>query len=308
MGVKQNLGWLLLLVRLPATHSAERVGIWRKLKKSGAIPIQTSTYVLPDEPVRYETFQWLTQHIRDIGGDATLVRVREIEGVPNEKLIELFNSARAKEYGALRDAIRSLTSRRTRSGSIPERLERVRKQFREIKQTDFFNSPKAQDVEMLLRELEQAPSAGVASPKIDSKDFRGRIWVTRPRPEIDRVGSAWLIRKFIDPNAKFLFAPKRPNKRRAVSFDMLDGDFSHQGDDCTFETLMKQFRIEDRAVRKIAEMIHDADLDDNKFQRNECVGIDRVLKGWGREGIANQEILRRGFQCFDALYCFLQSR
>src|SRR5262249_43369585 len=140
------------------------------------------------------------------------------------------------------------------------------------------------------------------SPKIDSKDFRGRIWVTRPRPEIDRVGSAWLIRKFIDPNAKFLFAPKRPNKRRAVSFDMLDGDFSHQGDDCTFETLMKQFRIEDRAVRKIAEMIHDADLDDNKFQRNECVGIDRVLGGGGGGEIANREIWRGVFHFLTAFY------
>ncbi|MGE5208742.1 MAG: Chromate resistance protein ChrB, partial [Alphaproteobacteria bacterium] len=106
MLAKKNSGWLLLLVRLPATHSAERVAIWRKLKKSGAIQIQTSTYVLPDDPPRYETFQWLTQHIRDAGGDATLVRAREIEGLPNERLIELFNAARTKEYAALRQMLR----------------------------------------------------------------------------------------------------------------------------------------------------------------------------------------------------------
>src|SRR2546430_10476753 len=145
MGVKQKLTWLLLLVRLPATHKTERVAIWRKLKKSGAIQIQTSTYVLPDETARYETFQWLTQHIRDAGGDATLIRAREIEGLSNEKLIELFNSARAKEYAALRDLIRSVVNRRKRSSTVSERVDRFRKQFRKIKQTDFFNCPKAQD-------------------------------------------------------------------------------------------------------------------------------------------------------------------
>ncbi len=142
--------------------------------------------------------------------------------------------------------------------------------------------------------------------KVATRDYRGRTWVTRPRPEIDRVGSAWLIRKFIDPKAKFTFAKKIPANGRAVSFDMLDADFSHQGDDCTFETLVKRFRIQDTMVGKMSEMIHDADLDDDKFERTECIGIDRVLKGWAREGISDLEILRRGFQCFDALHAFLR--
>src|SRR6201993_5359983 len=115
MSVKQNLAWLLLLVRLPATHSAERVAIWRKLKKSGAVQIQTSTYILPDNPPRYEMFQWLTQHIRDAGGDATLVRAKEIEGLANERLIELFNTARAKEYATLREMLRPLITNARRT-------------------------------------------------------------------------------------------------------------------------------------------------------------------------------------------------
>lgn len=306
MTVKKKLSWLLLLARLPATHQAERVAIWRKLKKSGAIQIQTSTYVLPDEPALYETFQWLSQHIRDAGGDATLVRAREIEGLPNEKLISLFNATRAKEYAALRELARSFSERSKGKRNFAEKLERVRKQFREIKQTDFFNSPKAQDVEMLLRRLDRTSAIASRPSKVDIGNFRGRTWVTRPRPEIDRVGSAWLIRKFVDPKAKFAFAPRPLANRRAVSFDMLDGDFSHQGDDCTFETLLKQFRIDDKIVRKIGEMIHDADLDDEKFKRTECIGIDRVLKGWAREGLPDHEILRHGFQCFDALYAFLR--
>jgi len=308
MRVKKKLTWLLLLLRLPATHKAERVAIWRKLKKSGAIQIQTSTYVLPDEPARYESFQWLTQEIRTAGGDATLVRAREIEGLPNEKLIELFNTARAKEYATLRELLRGLGHRRkTRSSSTSaDKIDRVRKQFRDIRQTDFFNCPRAQDVEMLLRKMERTQPTETAFPKIVSRDYRGRTWVTRPRPEIDRVGSAWLIRKFIDPKAKFIFAKKVPVNGRAVSFDMLDAEFSHRRDDCSFETLVKQFRVQDKIIHKIGEMIHDADLDDDKFERNECIGIDRVLKGWAREGISDQEILRRGLQCFDALHAFLR--
>ena len=309
MPVKKKLTWLLLLLRLPATHKAERVAIWRKLKKSGAIQIQTSTYILPDEPARYELFQWLTQEIRSAGGDATLVRAREIEGLPNEKLIELFNTARAKEYATLREALRRALSHRRKTRSSPavgDNLERVRKQFREIRQTDFFNCPRAQDVEMLLRKMEGTQLGEAAVSKVATRDYRSRTWVTRPRPEIDRVGSGWLIRKFIDPKAKFIFAKRIPANGRAVSFDMLDAEFSHHGENCTFETLLKRFRIQDKAAHKIGEMIHDADLDDEKFQRTECIGIDRVLKGWAREGTSDQEILRRGLQCFDGLYAFLR--
>jgi hypothetical protein len=308
MMVKKNFTWLLLLVRLPATHTAERVAIWRKLKKSGAIQIQTSTYILPDEPARYETFQWLTQHIRDAGGDATLIRAQKIEGLSNQKLIELFNAARAKEYAALIEMIRSLDDHGQRSSSFGDKLGRLRKQFREIRQSDFFDSPKAQNVEVLLAKLEQIPPRARPQARIDRRDFLGRIWLTRPHPEIDRVGSAWLIRKFIDPKAKFIFGVKRPPSQRIITFDMLEGDFSHDGDDCTFETLIGRFEIKDKAARKIAEMIHDADLDDDKFQRSECFGIDRVLKGWAKQGLPDKEILRRGFECFDALYAFLQRR
>jgi hypothetical protein len=195
-----------------------------------------------------------------------------------------------------------------RTSNFGGKLDRIRKQFREIRQTDFFDSPNAKGVEVILRKLERPPPRLKTQPKLEPRDFRGRAWLTRPRPEIDRVGSAWLIRKSIDPKAKFVFAVKRPPNRRTLTFDMLDGDFSHDGDDCTFETLIRRFGIEDKAIRKIAEMIHDADLDDDKFQRKECIGIDRILKGWAKQGLRDKEILRRGFECFDALYAFLQRR
>jgi hypothetical protein len=308
MQAKKKLTWLLLLLRLPATHKTERVSVWRKLKKSGAIQIKTSTYLLPDNPPQYEHFQWLAQQIRDFGGDATLVRVQEIEGIPNEKLIALFNRARDEEYGAIKTALHDLLARgrKTDPETKAAELERLTRQVRAIRDIDFFQSSRGQDVEMLLRRAEGTPKKALL--RLEAKNYRGKTWLTRPRPEIDRVGSAWLIRRFIDPRAKFVFAATVPSNREILPFDMVDMEFSHHGDCCTFETLIRRFGIKDKAVRRIAEMIHDADLEDEKFQRSECIGIDRVLKGWAKEGLPDEEILRHGFECFDALYSFLQKR
>ena len=301
--------WLLLLYSLPTSCNTERVAVWRQLKKIGAVQFKTSTYLLPDEPAQYEQFQWLAQQIRDYGGDSTLVRAQEIEGLTKEKVVSLFNAARDQDYAALRKSLQTFIARRRKSAAefATSELERLTKQFRELRQIDFFDSPRGHEVAMLLRHAE-GPRRLLKLRTLDAKQYRGKTWLTRPRPEIDRVGSAWLISKFIDPNAMFVFAPNAQSVPDAIPFDMLDAEFSHHGNCCTFETLIKRFAIPDKAVRKIGEMIHDADLDDARFQRVECVGIDRVLKGWAKEGLADDEILRRGFECFDALYAFLQKR
>ena len=143
---------------------------------------------------------------------------------------------------------------------------------------------------------------------LSSKRFLGRMWLTRPRPEIDRVGSAWLIRRFIDPNARFVFASDPKKHPEALPYDMAEVEFSHHGDDCTFETLVKRFALDDPAVRQIAEMVHAADIDDGKYARTEAIGIDRVLKGWGRLGLSDEALLEKGGECFDALYEFLRKK
>jgi hypothetical protein len=299
--------WLLLLYSLPTGKKTERVAIWRRLKKMGAVQIKTSTYLLPDETAQYEQFQWLAQQIRDYGGDSTLVRANEIEGLTRENLIAKFNNARAKDYAELRKSLQGFIARR-KSADAEEaaaELERVTRQFREIRAVDFFDSPRGHDVAMLLRRAE-GPRRSRQLEKLDVRQYQGKTWLTRPRPEIDRVGSAWLISKFIDRKPKFVFAPKADAMPDAIPFDMLDAQFSHHGNYCTFETLTKRFAISDKSVAKIGEMIHDADLDDARFQRVEAVGVDRVLKGWAKEGLPDEEILRRGFECFDALYSFLQ--
>jgi hypothetical protein len=301
--------WLLLLFSLPTNRNTERVAVWRRLKKMGAVQIKTSTYLLPDEPAQYEQFQWLAQQIRDYGGDSTLVRAQEIEGLTKEKVIAMFNDARAKDYADLRKALQSFIARRkkTEAEEAVSELERLTRQFREIRAVDFFDSPRGHDIAMLLRRAE-GPKRSRQLETLNVKQYQEKTWLTRPRPEIDRVGSAWLIARFIDRKPKFVFAPTADAIPGAIPFDMLDAEFSHHGNYCTFETFTRRFAISDKSVAKIGEMIHDADLDDARFQRVEAVGIDRVLKGWAKQGLSDQEILRRGFECFDALYAFLQRR
>ena len=301
--------WLLLLFSLPTNRKTERVAVWRRLKKLGAVQITTSTYLLPNQPAQYEQFQWLAQQIRDYGGDSTLVRAQEIEGLGREKVVAIFNEARAKEYAELRKSLQAFITRRRKMDSemATAELERLTRQFREIRKIDFFDSPRGHDIAMLLRRAE-GPKRSRQLATLDFKQFQAKTWLTRPRPEIDRVGSAWLISKFIDRKPKFVFASSGEAFPNAIPFDMLDAEFSHHGNCCTFETLIKRFAISDKSLAKIGEMIHDADLDDARFQRVEAVGIDRVLKGWAKQGLSDQEILRRGFECFDALYAFLQRR
>jgi len=301
--------WLLLLFSLPTKRKTERVAVWRRLKKMGAVQMKTSTYLLPNEPAQYEQFQWLAQQIRDYGGESTLVRAQEIEGLTRDEVVSLFNTAREAEYADLKKALQNFISRRRKldAESAAGELERLTKQFRELRQIDFFDSARGHEVAMLLRRAE-GPRHSRKFQTLDAKQYRGKTWLTRPRPEIDRVGSAWLISRFIDPKAKFVFAPSAQSVPGAIPFDMLDAEFSHHGNNCTFETLVKRFSLADKAVSRIAEMIHDADLDDAKFQRVECMGIDRVLKGWAKQGLTDKEILRHGFECFDALYAFLQRR
>src|SRR5437899_9242330 len=272
-----------------------------------AVHIQTSSYLLPDAAAQYAQFQWIAEQIREYGGDSTLVRAQEIEGLTKEKVTALFNDNRAKDYGELRKSLQSFITQRKKmeAEQAASELERLTRQFREVRAVDFFDSPRGHDVAMLFRRAE-GPKRSRQLETLDVKQYQGKTWLTRPRPEIDRVGSAWLIARFIDRKPKFVFASTADAIPDSIPFDMLDAEFSHHGNYCTFETLIRRFAISDKVLAKIGEMIHDADLDDARFQRIEAVGIDRVLKGWAKEGLPDKEILRRGFECFDALYSFLQ--
>ncbi len=297
--------WLLLLYTLSAKKSSVRVSLWRKLKKSGALALKTSAYVLPDETSHYEKFQWLAKQVRDSGGEATLIKVTEIEGLKGEEIVGQFQAQVAHDYDELIPELTRFVqaNRKQRAETFDAELEKLTLRFEGVRKIDFFECPRAQDVQMLIRRAEslRKPKAK-ALPELQSRKFQGRIWLTRPRPEIDRVGSAWLIRQFIDPKSKFVFAPSPEDHPNAIPYDMFEVEFTHHGDHCTFETLVERFAIDDKHLTAIAEMIHDADLEDDKFHRPECIGIDKVLKGWAKRGLSNDELLAKGFDLFDALY------
>lgn len=307
----KSRNWLLLLYGLPARKGSSRVSLWRQLKKSGAIALKTSTYVLPDEPSHRERFQWLAQQVRENGGDATMIYATDIEGTSDDEIVRMFNAARAEEYAAFTaDIATFITANRRKPGdTFAAELERFAARLEGIREVDFFHAPPAAEAKMQLERARTLHAKKSAAPAVLSlRRFRGRTWLTRPRPEIDRVGSAWLIRRFIDPQARFLFGHKAAEHPDALPYDMVGVEFTHHGDDCTFETLVKRFDLDDPAVRQIAEMVHAADIEDGKYARTECVGVDRILKGWGRLGWSDEKLLERGGECFDALYEFLRKK
>jgi hypothetical protein len=301
--------WLFLLFNLPAKQSSQRVKVWRRLKKFGAVQLKTSTYLLPDQPVHYERFQWLAKEIVDTGGEATLVRVKDIEGMPHAAVIALFNDARARDYDEIAEPLTRLLKdqkpRKAPTENFTSELDKLRRRFQEIREIDYFQSSRGEDLQRLFQKAErfEAPrKVPEMRPRLQTEDYRGKTWITRPRPEIDRVGSAWLIIRFIDAGAKFVFANEPAEFPEAVPYDMFEVEFSHHGDCCTFETLIERFGIRDKAALQIAQLIHDADVEDDKFHRVEGFGVEQIFKGWAKQGLSDQEILSKGFECFNALY------
>jgi hypothetical protein len=300
---KTNFTWLLLTFTIPTKRASQRVEVWRKLQRYGTVPLGNSGYLLPRNPANEERFQWLGTAIRKYGGEASIVHVRSIDNISTPQLIGRFAEARAREYQELIRELEKFSSQPAQKRAVG-RLSRLRSRFQEIAEIDFFDSPLQKRVGELLARADEARVARrmPETAKIDPKEYKNRVWVTRPRPGVDRCACAWLIRRFLDPKARFAFAPEEHVPRQAVPFDMFHVGFRHRGDNCTFETLQTDFRIRDRKVRVMSEIIHDADLADEKFGRKEGYGIDEVLKGWARQGIPDQELLDRGMQVMEGLY------
>ncbi|MGZ5154721.1 MAG: chromate resistance protein ChrB domain-containing protein [Burkholderiales bacterium] len=293
--------WLLLMYRLPSSRSSQRVEIWRKLQRYGALALRSSGHVLPESAGNQEKLEWLAAAIRNYRGDASVVRVQGFDDLPDDKLRRQFVEARARDYEALGRELKSLLGRASRPAG---RLMRLRRRFQEIEAIDYFKSPLRDEIEALLAQADETDKpSGRAAGNEKSKRYRNRIWMTRARPGIDRVSSAWLIRRFIDAKARFVFGDDPPAKRDAIPFDMFGTEgFGHRGEDCTFETLCREFAIRDRKVKRIAQIIHDADLGDDKFGRGEGLGLDLTLKGWAAQEVSDDELLRRGMELIEGLY------
>jgi hypothetical protein len=292
--------WLLFMFSLSAKHASQRVDVWRKLRRFGAVALRSSGYILPNSPANEERLQWLAREVRKHKGQATIVQAHAFDGLPSSDLTRRFVDERSKEYEVLH---RELDRAGKKAAPSRAQLARMRKRFQEIVDRDYFGGSARSKVEALLARADEGQD--MTEPRVvrRRKEFRGRTWVTRPRPGIDRAASAWLIRRFIDPDAAFVFADDPKHQRQAVPFDMFsEHGFGHRGEDCTFETLVKDFALADPRLKAIAQAVHDADLGDDKYGRAEALGLDRALSGWAQQGLSDDELLRRGMELFEGLY------
>jgi hypothetical protein len=300
---------LLLAHQLPATPSNLRVKTWRRLQDLGAIAVKQSIYLLPDSAECREDFEWLRVEIEGSGGEAIVFSASHLDAAAETALVEEFRRSRQAAYTQLAAELQRV---RPKSGGrrgepLPRDLSRYRERFQAIERIDFFGSAGRDRVASLLAALE-SKRAGVegqrgASGVSDVAQYQGRLWVTRPRPGVDRMSSAWLIRRFVDTTATFAFVTDAKNAPAdAVPFDMYGAGFGHEADRCTFETLVARFGITDRAVARLGEVVHDLDLKDGKYAAPEAVTLGAAIEGLQLSCADDHQLLDQGMILFEAMF------
>jgi hypothetical protein len=308
--------WLLLIHQIPPKPDYFRVKVRRRLQRIGAVALKNSVYVLPARDEALEDFRWLLREIVADGGEATVCEAEFVEGIGQPELEATFAIERDAEYAEVVVAAQQLGSSgaaRTedgeRSPAVEAELGRLRRRLEEIQAIDYFGAPGRRAAERAIAALEARTSRQAAGKTgKGGEEMKGRIWVTRRDVFVDRIASAWLIRRFIDPKARFKFTGSeayRP-KTGEVRFDMFEAEYTHEADRCTFETLLERAGLRDRALRAIGEIVHDIDCKDGKFGREEAPGIAAMVRGLVRAHRDDSDRLARGAAAFDDLYASLR--
>ena len=310
--------WLLLIHQIPPKPDYLRVKVGRRLQRIGAVAIKNSVYVLPATEQAAEDFEWVLRDIAEAGGEAFICRAELVDGLTDDEIERLFVEARARDYEQIANAaeamLAGLPARHRVSGDrrreIESGLVKLEHRFAAAAKIDFFGGRAPNDARAAIARVEErirpvavsAPAEGAAAPHP-----RGRTWVTRAGVFVDRIASAWLIRRFIDPDARFKFVAAQQQQRYRpgpgeIRFDMFDAEYTHEGDRCTFETLLRRFDLAEAALIQIAQIVHDIDLKDDKFARADAAGIERVLAGIAAAHTDDRARLERGAQLFDEQY------
>jgi len=298
------LRWYLLVHQLPPRPLYLRAKIRQRLARVGAIALKSSVYVLPRRDECLEDFQWIAEEARAGGGEAWICETRFLDRKVDEEFVRRSRAERDSEYRALSGEIRP----GPRSVEVSSRLARARKRLEEIAGIDFFGAQGRGAAETLLeglqKRLERRNETMKGSKKTRTTDLVGRTWVTRRGIKVDRISSAWLVRRFVDPKARFRFIDPKSEAARPteIGFDMVGGEFTHEGDRCTLETLVRRTAVADAGLRPIVQIVHDIDLKDSKFGRPETAGVSQVLAGLFAATSDDQSRLERGFALFDDLY------
>jgi hypothetical protein len=315
----KELRWLLLIHQIPPKPAYFRAKVGRRLQRLGAVAIKNAVYVLPAAEQTREDFQWVAREIAQEGGEATVCEANLVDGLKDEQVEAIFQAARQKDYEQIAQEIRELARRplgkRSDASQLAEiqgELVRRKKRIAEVLAIDFFGASGREAAESGIASLDdrirgRAAQGGAretgpaAQPK--PSDYRGRIWVTRKNVHVDRIGCAWLVKRFIDPKAQFKLVPGQGYvaKPSEVTFDMFEAEFTHVGDRCSFETLIDSFALREPGLGAIAEIIHDIDVKDGKFARTEAPGVAALIAGIAVAHPKDEDRIELGSLMFDAL-------
>jgi hypothetical protein len=316
--------WLLLIHQLPPKPDYFRVKVWRRLQRLGAVAIKNSVYVLPKNEQTQEDFQWVLREIVEGGGEASLCEARFVEGLSDDQVEALFQAARGTEYDQVAEEARRLAEMPLPDGPVEEMrrtqleidLARLQRRLAEVVAIDFFGAPGREAAEGLVsgvagRVRDKRLGKQIMTATVSRReDFHGKLWVTRKGIHVDRMASAWLIRRFIDSSARFKFVPPKGYKPLPgeLRFDMFEAEFTHEGDRCTLEVLIERTGLNEPALGPIAEIVHDIDLKDSKFGRQETPGIERLIAGIAMAHKDDETRLARGTAVFDDLYEYFKRK
>ncbi len=314
--------WLLVFYSVPSKPVSNRMKIWRKLAKAGAVQLKGAVYILPATEEHEEFLQWLLDEVKSMGGDGAFVKSREIRVMDETDIRELFLKQADEEYRLFEKNL-DVIERRVQSarkgtktgegGGLVDQSVKLSRELEELRKRDFFSSPlgvvmqkRMHTVQTALKGLGKTPAETPAEIRLKrAEEYQGRAWITRKKPFIDRMASAWLVRRFIDEKAEFKFIDERELSsmdRNVTTFDIRGGEFTHVGDLCTFEVLVKSFGIRDKAVRKIAEIVHALDVKDDKYENPEAAGVEDIIRGIRKTTKNDVDALERGMMVFEMMY------
>lgn len=311
----------MLIHQIPPKPDYLRVKVGRRLARIGAVALKNTVYVLPRTEAAQEDFEWVLREVTAAGGEAALLEARLVDGLSDADIENLFRKARDTDFAALAKDVREVEARlQARPLDDDDRrqaeseLVRFERRLEEIINIDFFAASGREAVDGLLAGIRDRlnppapPSSATAEGAPNS--VRGRTWVTRRGVHVDRIASAWLIRRFIDPEATFKFVAAKgyePNPGE-LRFDMFEAEYTHEGDRCTFEVLCERFALQAPGLRALAELVHDLDLKDQKFARPEAAGLGAQLAGLTLVHEDDPARLAHGSELFNQLLSFFAKK
>lgn len=313
------MNWLVFTYSLPSNpRSSARVSAWRRIGRLGAVSPRSGIHILPARDECIESLQWLAREVQEQNGEHLVMNVESFEGLSDQQLVQMFKDKADKEYLELEEELAALEKSAGKKGRTSEHLrihseiQKLRKKHSEILRIDFFDAPGGARIASRLAKLERKLNAdneddSPAIKKLSPDSYKNKLWVTRPKPHVDRIACAWLIRRFIDADAKIRYSLE-PNVDE-LAFDLKEGGaFGHVGNLCSFETMITAFSLNDEALWTVAEIVHEIDIRDGRYLRPETEGIESILKGWQLKGYSDGQLEEYGLALFDGLYADMQRK